>query len=63
MPTYQYQCPACGETKERVQRITDQPVRIQCECGTRMRRIISATNFVLNGKGWARDGYSKEGSR
>jgi predicted nucleic acid-binding Zn ribbon protein len=28
-------------------------------CGNATRRLISKTNFVLRGPGWARDGYSK----
>jgi putative FmdB family regulatory protein len=32
-------------------------------CGGHSRRLISQTNFVLKGDGWAADGYSSGGKR
>lgn len=60
MPTYPYQCEACGNEFEIEQRITDEPLK-HCEnCGTRfgLKRLISNTSFVLRGNGWANDLYS-----
>jgi putative FmdB family regulatory protein len=70
MPIYEYQCKACGQHFEEIQRINDEPYRFHhSACGlvrdkliTRdycgeVERLISATSFQLKGKGWFRDGY------
>jgi putative FmdB family regulatory protein len=59
MPTYEYQCDACGHEFEREQRITEDPIKTCPECGARKaRRLISRTSFVLKGGGWYSDLYS-----
>ena len=59
MPTYEYQCDKCGVEFEREQRISDDPIRTCPECGARrVKRLISATAFVLKGGGWYSDLYS-----
>lgn len=65
MPTYDYQCEKCGFEFERVQRITEDPVKTCPECKARkVKRLLSAPNFILKGGGWYADGYgsSKGGS-
>ena len=57
MPTYEYECTK-GHHFETTQRITDPPLQ-RCEiCRSKVRRLISATNFILKGGGWYGDGYS-----
>lgn len=59
MPTYEYQCEKCGHEFERDQRITDEPVKKCPSCrAARVKRLISATSFVLKGGGWYSDLYS-----
>lgn len=60
MPTYEYECGACGECFEVQQRITDDPLASCPKCGKkgRIQRLISVSQFVLKGSGWAKDGYS-----
>ena len=29
------------------------------KCGEKMKKAVSCTTFVLKGKGWASEGYSK----
>jgi putative FmdB family regulatory protein len=59
MPTYEYQCDACGHEFEREQRISDDPIKTCPECRARKaRRLISRTSFVLKGGGWYSDLYS-----
>jgi len=59
MPTYEYQCGKCGLEFERDQRITDEPVKKCPGCrSARVKRLISATSFVLKGGGWYSDLYS-----
>lgn len=59
MPRYTYECSGCADKQEVTASFDEldekSPV---CEyCGMKMDRVISATNFILNGSGWARDGY------
>jgi putative FmdB family regulatory protein len=59
MPTYEYQCDACGHEFEREQRITEDPIKTCPSCKARKaRRLISRTSFVLKGSGWYSDLYS-----
>ncbi len=53
MPYYEYRCEACNHEIEAKQRITDAPL-VECPaCGTDgLKRLISATSFVLKGGGW-----------
>jgi putative FmdB family regulatory protein len=65
MPIYQYNCKAC--TKEYEVFYTSQEAvkreekKEKCpECGsTKKKKLVSkGTDFILKGKGWARDNYS-----
>jgi putative FmdB family regulatory protein len=59
MPTYEYKCEKCGHEFERDQRITEGPVKKCPSCkASRVKRLISATSFVLKGGGWYSDLYS-----
>ncbi len=61
MPTYEYRCDKCGHEFEREQRITDDPVKKCPGCrSARVKRLISATSFVLKGGGWYSDLYSSK---
>jgi len=63
MPTYEYQCKACGKEFELEQRITEKPIKKCPSCGKfQVRRLISNTSFVLRGGGWYSDGYHGSGS-
>lgn len=55
MPIYEFQC-SC---RERLEKLFKEPVKTtKCpNCGKRMRRIISSSNFQLKGHGWAKDSY------
>jgi putative FmdB family regulatory protein len=58
MPTYSYTCDACGQSFEKEQRISEDPLK-KCElCGKlKARRQIVSGNFILKGGGWYSDGY------
>jgi putative FmdB family regulatory protein len=63
MPTYEYECEACGAHEEHVQPISEAPKRTCAACGkSSLVRVISAAPFLLKGGGWYRDGYSSSRS-
>lgn len=64
MPTYEYQCKACGHEFEREQRISDAPLKTCPECkAPKVKRLISRTRFHLKGGGWYSDLYSGAGGK
>ena len=59
MPQYPYVCTSCKQEFEYEQRITAEPLRTCEACGQpTLKRQIAGTSFVLNGRGWYRDGYA-----
>jgi putative FmdB family regulatory protein len=58
VPTYEYQCPACGEF-EKDQRMSDPPLKKCPHCGKPVKRLVGGGGgFVLKGANWV----SKMGS-
>jgi len=52
MPTYEYECQACHQRVEVVQRFTD-PALTLCEhCGGELRKVFSAVGVVFKGSGF-----------
>ncbi len=65
MPIYEYECNACGEQHEFIQKFSESPKRKCPACGKlRLRKLISAAAFHLKGSGWYvtdfRDGDKKK---
>jgi len=59
MPTYEYECDACGISFERLQRISDEPIRQCPECGGAVRRLISTGGgLVFKGPGFYATDYA-----
>ncbi len=58
MPIYEYKCNSCGQTFEKVQKFSDEPLTV-CECGKQgtVERLLSTPAFHLKGGGWYKDGY------
>lgn len=54
MPTYQYQCTACREGLEAVQKFTDDALTDCPACGGRLRKVYSAVGVVFKGSGFYR---------
>ena len=64
MPTYDYQCEKCGFEFEREQRITEDPIKTCPKCKARkVKKLLSAPNFILKGGGWYADGYGSSGKK
>ena len=53
MPIYEYQCTACGESHDALQKLSDAPL-VDCPaCGEpELKKKISAAGFRLTGGGW-----------
>lgn len=53
MPLYEYQCEACGERCEILQKVDD-PLATHCpNCeADSLKRVVSAVGFKLTGTGW-----------
>jgi putative FmdB family regulatory protein len=63
MPIYEYQCQACGHSKEILQKISDEPIKDCPDCGKpEMKKMISASGFRLKGGGWYETDF-KAGSK
>lgn len=63
MPTYEYQCSACGYEFEEFQKISDAPLETCPKCQQNSaKRIISATAFHLKGSGWYKTDYASSSS-
>ena len=65
MPTYEYQCQACGHQLEAFQKITEDALKDCPACNKpSLERLISGGTFLLKGGGWYKDGYgSKSGKK
>jgi len=52
MPTYEYECQACHQRIEAVQKFSD-PALTTCEqCGGELRKVFSAVGIVFKGSGF-----------
>ncbi len=53
MPIYEYQCQACGHELEKLQKMSDAPIKDCPECGKpKLQKLVSAAGFRLSGSGW-----------
>lgn len=53
MPIYEYQCEACGNRLEVMQKMSDAPLTECPGCGRHsLRKLVSAAGFQLKGGGW-----------
>ena len=53
MPIYEYECGACGENHEFIQKFSEGPKRKCPSCGAlKLKKQVSAAAFHLKGTGW-----------
>ena len=53
MPIYEYQCEACEHKFEKLQKISDDPLKDCPACHEpRLNKLVSAAGFRLKGGGW-----------
>jgi putative FmdB family regulatory protein len=66
MPIYEYECDKCGVTFEAMQGISAKPLKTCNGLGCddkdngKVRRIVSASGFILKGSGWYTSEYPSE---
>ena len=64
MPIYEYECSACGDEHEVIQRMGAGALRKCPSCGAlRLRRKISRSAFHLKGDGWYVTDYASNGKK
>lgn len=63
MPLYEYQCEACGNRFERIQKFSDPPVEECPKCGGAVRKLISSPAIQFKGSGWYVTDYAKKAEK
>lgn len=61
MPTYVYECTACSEQTELIQKATDAPLEACPECGCKVRKLLFPVGIVFKGSGFHVNDYAKPG--
>ena len=61
MPLYEYQCDACGQRFEVIQKFSDAPIAACRKCGTGpVQKLQSSPAFQFKGSGWYITDYAKK---
>ncbi len=63
MPLYEYECEACGERFEKIQKFSDPPLEVCARCGKGpIRKLLSSPAIQFKGTGWYITDYAKKSS-
>ncbi|MGC9454291.1 MAG: FmdB family zinc ribbon protein [Phycisphaerae bacterium] len=64
MPTYEYECQACGHSFERFQQMSDAPVKVCPVCGKRkVKRLLgTGAGIIFRGSGFYATDYRNNSS-
>ena len=64
MPIYEFECTACGDSFERLQKLSDPDPTVCPVCGaTKVKRRLTAPAFRLAGSGWYETDFKKDGDK
>jgi len=64
MPIYEYECAACNQRFERLQKISDPDPGVCPNCGaTKIQKCVTAPSFRLAGTGWYETDFKKDGDK
>jgi putative FmdB family regulatory protein len=63
MPLYEYQCQACEQRFERIQKFSDPPVDTCPSCGGKVRKLLSSPAIQFKGSGWYITDYARQGKK
>jgi putative FmdB family regulatory protein len=62
MPLYEYQCEACGQRFEVIQKYSDPSVEVCTKCGKGpVMRLMSSPAIQFKGSGWYITDYAQKG--
>jgi putative FmdB family regulatory protein len=62
MPIYEYECEACGNRFELIQKFSDPLVEVCPKCGERkVHKLLSSPAIKFKGTGWYITDYAKKG--
>ena len=62
MPIYEYQCQACGERHDALQKFSEGALRKCPACGKlKLKKLVSAAAFHLKGTGWYATDFRDKG--
>ena len=60
MPLYEYECEACGNRFETIQKFSDSPLEACPKCGGKVRKLVAAPAFQFKGSGWYITDYARK---
>jgi putative FmdB family regulatory protein len=60
MPLYEYQCVACEQRFERIQKFSDPPVETCPTCSGKVRKLLSSPAIQFKGSGWYVTDYARQ---
>lgn len=60
MPLYEYECEACGNRFEKIQKFSDPPIETCPKCEGKVRKLISSPAIQFKGSGWYITDYAKK---
>ncbi len=63
MPIYEYQCTACGDVEEVLQKFSDKPLKKCRHCSGKVQKLISNSSFHLKGTGWYVTDYANKSKK
>jgi putative FmdB family regulatory protein len=52
MPIYEYKCVDCGAHLEKMQKVSDEPLKTCENCGGKLEKQWSRSGFQFKGEGW-----------
>jgi putative FmdB family regulatory protein len=62
MPLYEYECEACGNRFERIQKFSDPLVDTCPLCSGHVKKLLSSPAIQFKGSGWYITDYAKKSS-
>lgn len=52
MPIYEYKCLECGNSLEKMQKVSDEPLTVCEKCNGKLEKQWSLSGFQFKGAGW-----------
>jgi len=62
MPLYEYKCAKCEQVIEKIQKFSDEPLKVHGDCGGELERLMGRPSLRFKGSGFYITDYKKSGS-